>query len=166
MDKPLERREVTPIPKNTRPWVCQKGNEDCTRKDPCPSCRGRRSRREGLKKQRLAKKLVGVPDSKFRGADGNEENWKDPVLRWEVKAGAQVGAIATKYLAVEGQSNKSRATGDTRPVAFAAMPVGWGSDGLVILRLSAFREIVEAARQAQSVPSREQPQGQGPSPER
>lgn len=151
----LSRDMVTPIPKGElRPWRCPKGDEACTRKEPCASCRGRRSRTSGRRKQNQGKKLVGVPSSKFSPTDANEENWKDTVLRWEVKSGAQVKAIATKFLLVEGQSNASRAIGDSRPVALLAMPPQWGNEGLVVIRASSLRQILDLARQAEQGPAR------------
>lgn len=147
-DLPLHRSEVTPIPKETRPWRCPKEDPECTRKEPCRSCRGRRSRVQGRRKQNQGKKLVGVPTSRFSPTDANEENWKDPILRWEVKSGAQVKPIATKFLAIEDQSNAARSIGDCRPVALLAMPPQWGNEGLVVMRASDFRQLADAARQA------------------
>lgn len=98
----------------------------------------------------MGRKLMGVPNSQFSPTDANEENWKDPVLRWEVKSGAQVGPIATKFLAVEQQSEGSRSIGDSRPVALLAMPSQWGNEGLVVLRASAFAQICDLARQAEA----------------
>src|SRR6266568_5210172 len=142
-------KEVTPRFKGESTlWKCPKGNTKCTRKQPCPSCRGRRSRRSGLAKQRTGKKLVGVPSNRFRGQDGNEENWRDDVLRWEVKSGAQVSAIATKFSQAEAQSDGNKAIGDPRPFALLAMPQGWANEGLVVLRASVFRDLCDLARQA------------------
>jgi len=143
--KPLERKEVTPIPKGQlRPWRCKKDDPECTRTEPCNSCKGKRSRTSGLRKQRLAKKALGVPSSRFAPTDGNEENWKH-FFRLEVKSGAQVGPIATRYLPAEAQSEKNRALGDNRPFAMVAMPKQWGSRGLVILRIEDFRNLCDLA---------------------
>jgi hypothetical protein len=148
------RREVNPIPKNTRPWNCKKDDPDCTRTKPCRSCMGTRSRRSGLRKQRQGRKLVGVPDTKFAPKMGNEEGWEDPVARWEVKSGAQIEPVAKKFLAIEQQSDQSRALGDSRPVIGLLMPPGWGNEGLVLMRASAFSQIAETARQALDGPQR------------
>jgi hypothetical protein len=100
----------------------------------CRSCVGRRSRTQGLKKQRHAKKLLGVPSNRFHGQDGNEENWRG-LFRIEVKSGKQVGH-AKWFFRAEAQSDANRAIGDSRPFLFVAMPEGMGSEGFVTLRLS------------------------------
>jgi hypothetical protein len=132
----MDQPQVNPIPKETRPWRCPKEDAECTRKEPCRSCRGRRSRRSGRRKQNEGKKVLGVPASRFSPTDANEENWKD-IIRWEVKSGAQVGPIATRYLQYEGQSEAARPIGDNRPFGV-----------LVVMRATAFRQLVELARQA------------------
>lgn len=100
---------------------------------------GRRNRRSGLAKQRAARKALGVPSPAFHGQLANEENWLAYFARVEVKSGAQVGPIATRYLKAEAQSEANRSLGDPRPFLMVAMPQGWGSEGLVVMRLSAFR---------------------------
>jgi hypothetical protein len=74
---------------------------------------------------------------------GHEENLRGP-FRIEVKAGAQVKAVATKFLAAEKQSEASRPIGDNRPFVFVAMPDGM-SDGFAVVRLSQLDRVVEAA---------------------
>lgn len=143
----------TPLPagfprleKQTRPWSCKKDDETCTRQKPCNSCRGARSRRSGMRKQREARKaleaLTGAEAARFAGQLGNEESWALGV-RVEAKSGAQVGPIATRFLAAEKQSAGSKATGDTRAFAMVAMPTGWGSDGIVLCRLTELGRLVE-----------------------
>ena len=133
---------------NVTPQVridCPCGDERCggygapaknghVRRCPCRKCEGRRSRQRGLKKQREARKSVGIPDARYHGQLGNEENWNGP-FRTEVKSGKMVGAQAW-FLRAEGQSDANRAIGDPRPFMFVAMPKGWGSEGLVTIRLS------------------------------
>jgi hypothetical protein len=126
-----------------RPWTCQKDDPICTRRAPCRSCLGRRSRRGGLAKQRAAARALGVPSAKFHGQNGNEESWRYAV-RIEVKSGAQVGPIATRYLLAEKQSEQNRAVGDGRAFMMIAMPRDWASEGLAIIRLSALRELLDA----------------------
>lgn len=104
---------------------------------PCRRCDGRRSRQRGLKKQREARKAIGVPLARFHGQLGNEENWRH-VFRVEVKSGKQVGAMG-QFVRAEKQSDANKAIGDARPFMFVAMPEGWGSEGLAIMRLSDFR---------------------------
>lgn len=126
-----------------RLWNCREGNEGCTRGAPCRPCLGRRNRRKGLAKQRKARKALGVPDSRFHGQLGNEENWRG-IFRAEVKAGQQVKAMTTRFLMAEKQSDANKAIGDSRPFAFVAMPDGT-SDGLVCVRLSVWRTTVVPA---------------------
>lgn len=96
-----------------------------------------------MKKQRAAAKALGVPSAKFHGQNGAEENWRY-AMRIEVKSGAQVGPIATRYLLAEKQSEQNRAVGDGRGFLMVAMPKDWGSDGLAVIRLSALRELLDA----------------------
>jgi hypothetical protein len=62
------------------------------------------------------------------------------MLRVEIKAGAQVQPIATRFELAEHQSEQQRPLGDVRPFVFVAMPDDWGSEGLVIMRLSVFSQ--------------------------
>lgn len=101
---------------------------------PCRSCQGRRSRQRGLTKQREARKSVGIPDARYHGQLGNEENWRGYFIT-EVKSGKMVGAQSW-FLKAEGQAKANHAIGDSRPFAFVAMPEGWGSEGLITIRLS------------------------------
>jgi len=126
-----------------RVWTCKDGNEGCTRSQPCRPCLGRRNRRKGMAKQRVARKALGVPDTRFHGQLANEENWRG-IFRGEVKAGQQVKAMTTRFLAAEKQSDQNKAIGDTRPFAFVAMPDG-STDGLVCVRLSVWRQTVVPA---------------------
>lgn len=162
MENEKPQPQVTPIPKQTRPWVCGKGIETCTRKEPCASCRGKRSRRMGRRKQNQGRKLLGVPDAKFAPTLANEENWQDPVARWEVKSGAQVGPVATRFLQWEKQSEAARAFGDPRPVMILMMPTGWGNEGLVVARASDLAQVFALARGAES-PEPSPPSDRGPS---
>lgn len=120
----------------------------------------------GRRKQNDGRKLLGVPDAKFAPTLANEENWQDPVARWEVKSGAQVGPIATRFLQWEAQSEAARSLGDTRPVMILAMPTGWGTEGLVVMRASHFAQVGEAARQALATPAPSQPDSHGPNTQR
>lgn len=126
-----------------RPWACSKENEDCTRTSPCPSCLGRRNRARGRRKQRLAQRGIGIPLTRFHTNNGAEENWQG-LVRAEVKSGKQVQSLAARYLAAEAQSEAARAIGDTRPFIFLAMPLGWGSDGIVAYRVSKAGEVLNA----------------------
>jgi hypothetical protein len=127
----------------TRPWangvVCVK------RGCPCPRCRGKRNRQQGLRKQTVARKALGVAPQKF--GDANEERWSDAYFANEVKAGKQVGPLLNWWRRVEAQVLSNEATfGDRRrPVRAVAMPEGWGQDGLVVVKLSTWREHIGPA---------------------
>lgn len=108
----------------------------------CRQCLGARSRRKGQKKQRMAAKAMGIKPSRFASQMGHEENLRG-VVRIEVKAGAQVGPIATRFLAAEAQSNAAKAQGDPRPFVMVAMPDGM-TDGLAIVRTSDWPAVISA----------------------
>lgn len=100
-----------------------------------PAARGKRNRAKGDSKARRARKQLGIGGANTR----HEELWGGD-LRVEVKAGAQVQPIATRYFAAEQQSQQHKAIGDPRPFALIAMPDGM-SEGLVVMRLSGFRQL-------------------------
>jgi hypothetical protein len=136
-----------PIPKETRPWNCRRQEPSCTRSKPCHSCRGARNRRSGMAKQRQARKaleaVTGTHAARFAGQLGNEESWSGLPLRVEVKSGAQVGPIWTRYSSAEEQAEQNHAIGDPRPFVMVAMGQRT-SDGLFICRLSELARCVEA----------------------
>lgn len=100
-----------------------------------PVARGKRNRAKGDSKARRARKQLGIGGANTR----HEEHWGGD-LRVEMKAGAQVTPIWTRYLAAETQSQQHRAVGDPRPFALVAMPDGI-TDGLVVMRLSSFAQL-------------------------
>lgn len=102
-----------------------------------PAARGKRNRAKGDSKARKARKRLGIAGANTR----HEELWGGAV-RVEIKAGAQVEPIATRFRAAEQQSNASKSIGDIRPFVFVAMPDEWGSEGLVIMRLSEFADLL------------------------
>lgn len=107
--------------------------------------RGRINRQSGKRKQAAARRQleeVFGPATNFHTHKANEEGWTTWPVRCEVKSGAQVGPIATRYLAAEKQSEQQRSIGDVRPFFMVAMPKDWGTEGLVIVRLSTFRELL------------------------
>ena len=134
------------LDKATRPWTCRRGEPSCTRTAPCRSCLGKRNRRKGMTKQRAARKVLestfGAVAARFVGQLGNEEAWSGLPVRVEVKSGAQVGPIATRYVAAAEQSDASKAIGDTRPFVMVAMPAGW-TDGLLVVRLSDLDRVLD-----------------------
>lgn len=109
----------------------------------CPVCRGRRNRKSGLAKQSKAARALGVPAGKF--VPSNEESWGGYFAN-EVKSGKQVGPVANWWRRVEAQvlANEPDHGARRKPVRAVAMPEGM-SDGLVVMRLSAWREHVAPA---------------------
>lgn len=101
-----------------------------------PTARGKRNRSKGDSKARKARKALGIGGVNSR----HEELWGGDI-RVEVKAGAQVKPLATRYFLAEQQSEAARPMGDVRPFALIAMPDGM-SDGLVVMRLSAFAQLL------------------------
>jgi len=106
--------------------------------------RGRLNKQKGHRKQSLARKaleeLFGA-EALFHGRKANEEAWTHLPIRVEVKAGAQVKPIETRFLAAEKQATAAKATGDPRPFCYIAMPDGT-TDGLFICRLSVLKELL------------------------
>ena len=100
-----------------------------------PSARGRRNRAKGDSKARRARKKLGLGGHLTR----HEENWGG-YFRTEVKAGAQVGPIATRFQTAKAQSDAAKALGDIRPFIMVAMPDGT-TDGIVLMSLSEFSEL-------------------------
>jgi len=104
-----------------------------------PVARGKRNRTKGDNKARRARKKLGLAATGNAGTR-HEEHWGG-IFRVEVKAGAQVGPIATRFLAARSQSEASKALGDIRPFAMIAMPDG-SSDGIVLMGLDEFAELL------------------------
>lgn len=100
-----------------------------------PSARGRRNRTKGDSKARRARKKLGLGGHLTR----HEENWGG-YFRTEIKAGAQVGPIATRFQLAKAQSDAAKALGDIRPFIMVAMPDGT-TDGIVLMSLSEFADI-------------------------
>lgn len=115
----------------------------------CPRCRGKRNRAKGLSKQREARKRLGVaPSHKF--GDANEERWNDQLFANEVKSGAQIKAAVTAWLKIEMQvqSNEAQFGSRRKPCRAVLMPDDWGKEGLVMVRLSTWEELVRPAMEA------------------
>lgn len=100
-----------------------------------PAARGRRNRRKGDSKARRARKKLGLGGHLTR----HEENWGG-AFRTEIKAGIQVGPIATRFQAAKAQSDAAKALGDIRPFVMVAMPDGT-TDGIVLMSLSEFSDL-------------------------
>ncbi len=106
----------------------------------CMSCRGKRSKAKGSRKQAKAVTALGIPRSSLH--PGHEE-FLPGALRVEIKAGAQVGPAWTKFLLCEAQANAARAHGDNRPFVAVACADGT-KDMLLMHRMSELDAFVEA----------------------
>lgn len=137
-----------------RKGECQGDADRCSLKDKCPifgllgkpgrdgkrrvrgcgdpRARGKRNRAKGDSKARRARQKLGITGANTR----HEEHWGGH-LRMEVKAGAQVQPIATRFHQAERQSAQAKAIGDIRPFVMVAMPDDT-QDGIVLMRLSQF----------------------------
>ena len=104
-----------------------------------PVARGKRNRSKGDSKARRARKKLGLAATGNAGTR-HEEHWGG-MFRVEVKAGSQVGPIATRFVAARAQSEASKSLGDVRPFAMIAMPDGT-SDGIVLMSLEEFSELL------------------------
>lgn len=113
------------------------GNDGKRRIKGCgdPTARGKRNRAKGDSKARRARKQLGIQGANTR----HEELWGGD-LRVEVKSGAQVAPIWTRYLLAENQSKQGKPIGDARPFALIAMPDDT-REGLVVMRLSSFAQL-------------------------
>ena len=113
------------------------GNDGARRIKNCgdPTARGKRNRAKGDSKARRARKQLGIQGANTR----HEELWGGD-LRVEVKSGAQVNPIWTRYLLAENQSKQSKPVGDARPFALIAMPDDT-REGIVVMRLSSFAQL-------------------------
>ena len=118
--------------KNGHPKACDHSK--------CARCRNKNNRVKGKRKQAKATTALGVPRTSI--SPGHEE-FMGGTVRLEVKAGAQIKALATAYLRMEAQSELQRPVGDNRPFVGVAMPDG-SSDGFVTFRLSKLNETVAA----------------------
>lgn len=121
------------------PWRSN-GVQCVARKCKCRQCAGKNSKKGGGRKQSKALTSIGVPRSSFH--PGHEEHIGGTV-RAEVKSGAQVGPLWTRYRLAEAQSEAARPVGDNRPFVFVAMPEGV-SYGLVVVRTDRLAETVAA----------------------
>ena len=118
--------------------------EKAERSETVNQRRGRINKQKGHRKQSLARKaledLFGA-EALFHGRKANEEAWTHLPVRVEVKAGAQVKPIETRFLAAEKQPAAAKSTGDPRPFVYIAMPDGM-TDGLFVCRLSVLKELL------------------------
>lgn len=101
-----------------------------------PTARGKRNRSKGDSKARRARKMLGIAGANTR----HEELWGGRI-RVEIKAGAQISPVVTRYKTAEAQSEPHRAIGDYRPFMLVCMPDG-EQDGLVVMRLSVMSDLL------------------------
>lgn len=140
--------DVTPISKEDQVERSPGGNRRCATtgvykgKCSCLRCRGARNRRKGQRKQREVRKALSLKPERWAGRTGNEETWHASNLRFEVKAGKQVGPVGTRYVAARNQADAARAVGDTRPFCFVAVPDG--SQPLLVVRVDDLPAVVAA----------------------
>lgn len=103
-----------------------------------PVARGKRNRTKGDNKARKARRMLGLSATGKAGTR-HEEHWGG-MFRVEVKAGAQIYPIATRFNNAKAQSDEAKAMGDIRPFLMVAMPDGT-SDGIVLMTLKEFSEL-------------------------
>lgn len=103
-----------------------------------PVARGKRNRAKGDNKARKARRKLGLSATGKAGTR-HEEHWGG-MFRVEVKAGAQVYPIATRFNNAKAQSDEAKSIGDIRPFLMVAMPDGT-SDGIVLMTLEEFSEL-------------------------
>ena len=104
-----------------------------------PVASGKRNRSKGDREERKAGSLLGAT-----GANTRHEEHRGGLIRYESKAGAQVGPIWTRFQAARAQSEQSRSIGDHRPFAMVASPDGT-SEQLVIVSSKDWPQVVAAA---------------------
>lgn len=114
----------------------------------CIRCRNARNRAGGHTAQNTARKLLGVPQARYRGQEANEEQWRDEHWRHEVKSGNQVAPAATAFFKAEKQADASKAIGDTRPVAVTFMASKYGGEGVTAFRTSVYATYIKPALDA------------------
>jgi len=105
-----------------------------------PVARGKRNRAKGDSKARRARKMLGITGVNSR----HEEHWGG-ALRVEVKAGAQVSPVITRYKAARAQSDASRALGDVRPFVLVCMGDNERS-GLAVVDIDVLGQLIALAR--------------------
>ena len=109
-----------------------------------PAARGKRNRSKGDSKARRARKKLGLGGHLTR----HEENWGG-AFRTEIKAGAQVGPIHTRFKDAKAQSDAAKAAGDIRPFVMVAMPDGTNR-GIVLMDLEEFAELATILLESQA----------------
>lgn len=115
----------------------------------CPGAIGARSRRKGKVGERKARRgiervISGRLVTNLAQAAVGEEAYGGPV-RLEIKSGGRfANPVGLRFLKLEDQSAAAKAEGDPRPFMGVVLPDGWGEDGVVLIRLSDLRSVLEA----------------------
>lgn len=100
----------------------------------CKPCLAGRNSQSGKRThRRLARQLAAMQPGAT--ATSEEERW-NTTYRYEVKSGAQVGPVVTKYRNAKQQSMTHKAFGDPRPFAFIASHDGLD---LVVVELDVWK---------------------------
>jgi hypothetical protein len=145
-----------------RKGECQGRRDRCTLGDACPKfgllgrvsrdgarrvkgcgdpvARGKRNRAKGDSKARRARKTLGITGVNSR----HEEHWGG-AFRIEVKSGAQVSPVITRYKSARAQSEAARAIGDVRAFVLVCMGDGERS-GLAVVELDVLGQLIALAR--------------------
>lgn len=105
-----------------------------------PVARGKRNRAKGDSKARRARKVLGITGVNSR----HEEHWGG-AFRVEVKSGAQVSPVITRYKSARAQSEASRAIGDIRQFVLVCMGDNERS-GVAVVELEVLAQLVALAR--------------------
>lgn len=103
----------------------------------CRPCLNGRNSQGGKRRHRSFAKAAGIATGRFRTSE--EEAWRDR-YRWEVKSGAQVQPIVTRYQLAKRQSDATVRIGDSRPFAFGVQPNQAADPALVVIEASVHRE--------------------------
>ncbi len=101
-----------------------------------PTGVGKANRDKGDRQTRKVRKRLGLG-----GANTRHEEHFGGIIRVEVKAGAQIAPVWTRYRHAEAQSEPHRPHGDLRPFALVCMPDD-DRDGVVVIRVSALGDLL------------------------
>ena len=104
-----------------------------------PAAAGQRNRAKGDREERRAARLLGAT-----GVNTRHEEHRGGPIRYESKAGAQVGPIWTRFQAARAQSELSRPIGDHRPFVMSASPDGT-AEVLLVVSSKDWPQVVAAA---------------------
>jgi len=111
----------------------------------CPPCRGGRNRRNGMTAQRNFQRAAGIKEAAWKGANGNEESWRDHLV-WEHKRdGVNAKPVVGAYRRMVAQIEANRAIGDVR---HPACGVTYAGMQLVIVSAATWESLIVPALDA------------------